>query len=159
MRLVIQRVIQASVTSSIVDQPNVTSSINKGLMILVGFETDDTSREVDAMYKYLFKLRLFDKDMKRNIINTTDAQMDMLFVSQFTLMAKVKSGRPTFHRAMNGEQAKDMFTKFVEMCREGLPKECLVESGIFGAYMKVDLINDGPFTICVTCKEGKCDTW
>lgn len=159
MRLVIQRVAQASVTSSVPDQPTVTACINKGLMVLVGFESDDTTKDLDSMHKYLVKLRLFDSDVKRNILTIADAQMDVLLVSQFTLAAKTKSGRPTFHRAMDGGEAKDMFAKFVQMCREGLPKECAVESGVFGAYMQVHLVNDGPFTMCVSCKEGKCDTW
>lgn len=162
MRLVIQRVAQASVTSSVPGQPTVTSSIDRGLMVLVGFEKTDTAAEMVAMKDKLFKLKLFNSDdpPKKNAHSVIDAKLDLLLVSQFTLAASLKGGgRPSFHNAKGGEEASTMFTQFIEMCREALPGESRLQSGIFGSYMQVHLVNDGPYTICLTCKDGKCDMW
>lgn len=160
--MIIQKAAQASVTSSVPEQPVVTSSIARGVMVLVGFEKDDTETDVQAMCKQLLKLRLFDSSEdppKRNALNLADAQRDLLLVSQFTLAAQFKSGRPTFHKAKEGAVAKDMFAQFAQLCRDGLPSTSKVESGVFGSWMQVHLINEGPFTVCLSCKDGKCDAW
>lgn len=163
MRLVVQRVAQASVTSSIPEQPTVTNSINRGLMVLVGFEKDDTPTDMEEMSKQLLKLKFFSSDdepPKKNAWNIAEAQVDLLLVSQFTLAASLKGGgRPSFHRAMGGNEASQMFSQLTTACRDALPNECHVESGVFGSYMQVHLVNDGPYTICLTCRDGKCDTW
>lgn len=162
MRLVVQKVAQASVTSTVSGQPTVTSSINRGLMVLVGFEKGDTEIDIQAMRKYLLKLRLYpstDDPPKQNILNIADAGVDLLLVSQFTLSATLKSGRPSFHRAMEAGDASQLFMQFVTDCRDNLPEACQVGSGVFGSWMQVHLVNEGPVTICLTCKDGKCDTW
>lgn len=162
MRLVVQKVAQASVTSSKADLPTVTSSINRGLMVLVGFEKDDSVSDVQAMSKHLLKLRLFPSETepkKQNFATVGDAGLDILLVSQFTLSAVLKSGRPSFHRAMDADKASVLFSQFASACRDSLPSHCQVETGVFGSWMQVHLVNEGPFTICLTCREGKCETW
>lgn len=162
MRLVVQRVAQASVTSSKPNLPTVTNSINRGFMVLVGFEKGDTVSDVLTMSKQLLKLRLFPSETdpkKLNISTIGDAGLDLLLVSQFTLSAVLKSGRPSFHRAMDADEANALFSQFASACRDSLPSHCQVETGVFGARMQVHLVNEGPFTICLTCREGKCETW
>lgn len=143
-------------------QAPVTATIGRGLMVLVGFEKGDTIDDMHAMCKYLLKLRLFstkDDPPKLNAHSLSDTGADLLLVSQFTLAAQLKSGRPSFHKAMDGSDAGSFYTQFVDLCRKGLPDQCCVETGIFGAKMHVHLLNEGPFTMCLSCRDGKCDTW
>lgn len=162
MRLVVQKVAHASVTSMIEEQAPVTATIGRGLMVLVGFEKGDTIDDMRAMCKSLLKLRFFqskDDPPKPNTHSLSDAGVDLLLVSQFTLTAQLKSGRPSFHRAMDASDANGFYNQFVDLCRQGLPERCCVETGIFGAKMHVHLLNEGPFTVCLSCRDGKCDTW
>lgn len=166
MRLVVQKVAQAAVTSAIEGKPTETAEIAKGLCVLVGFEKGDTSADCTAMSKQLLKLRIYpeppteDGPGRPYAANLASVNQDLLLVSQFTLNATLKSGRPSFHRALEPGNAKELFEEFTGLCREGLRESnCVVKSGIFGSYMQVHLVNDGPFTICLTCTGGKCATW
>lgn len=139
MKLVVQRVSHASVE---VDGET-TGKIDEGLMALVGFGENDTAREVDYLARKLAKLRVFpDEDgrMNRSVI---DIGGKLLLVPQFTLYGKVKKYRPSFHRALEPDRATELFDYFTEKCREYVE----VETGVFGAFMEVELLNSGPVTI------------
>lgn len=139
MKLVVQRVTHASVE---VDG-EITGKIDDGLMVLVGFGENDSEKEADYMARKVAKLRVFaDEDgrMNRSLLDTGGK---LLLVPQFTLYGKVKKYRPSFHRALNPEKATELFDYFVEKCSEYVE----VQTGVFGAFMKVDLLNEGPVTI------------
>ncbi len=147
MRAVIQRVTEASVRVN----GNVTGAIGKGLLILVGIEDTDTQEDIDWLTKKIAGLRIFDDE--NGVMNRSVIEIDggLLAVSQFTLMASTKKGnRPSYIRASKGEFAEPMYNKFCQT----LEKEAVrkVEKGIFGADMKVSLLNDGPVTIIMDTK-------
>ncbi len=139
MKLVIQRVSSASVK---VDNL-IVGEIDNGLMVLVGFGVNDTTREVDFLARKLVKLRVFADESGRMNRSVKDISGKLLLVPQFTLYGKVKKNRPSFHKALNPEDATKLFDYFVEKCGE----EIEVETGEFGAYMEVSLLNNGPVTI------------
>ena len=139
MKLVIQRVSSASVKVDNV----VVGEIDGGLLVLVGFGVNDTTREVDFLARKLVKLRVFADESGRMNRSVKDISGKLLLVPQFTLYGKVKKNRPSFHKALNPEDATKLFDYFVEKCGE----EIEVETGEFGAYMEVSLLNDGPVTI------------
>ncbi|MBP3671324.1 MAG: D-tyrosyl-tRNA(Tyr) deacylase [Bacteroidaceae bacterium] len=144
MRIVIQRVKEASVTIS----GNVHSSIGQGMLILVGVEDRDTAEDVDWLVKKAAQLRIFDDEngvMNRSVI---DVAGEALVVSQFTLHASTKKGnRPSYIRASRPEHAVPMYELFCRELSQAIGKE--VGTGVFGADMQVALINDGPVTICI----------
>lgn len=139
MKLVVQRVTNANVK---VDD-NIVGEIEKGLMVLVGFGLNDTTREADFLARKLLKLRIFADENSRMNKSVKDISGKLLLVPQFTLYGKVKKNRPSFHRALNSDDATKLFDYFVKKCGE----EIEVETGEFGAYMEVSLLNDGPVTI------------
>lgn len=141
MRLVIQRVNHASVT---VDE-QVIGKIGKGLLVFLGVADGDTKEMVDKYVKKLQGLRIFeDADGKTNL-SIQDVDGEVLVVSQFTLYADCKKGnRPSFVKAGAPDFANELYEYFKQKCEEALEK---VECGSFGADMKIDLQNDGPFTI------------
>ena len=139
MKLVIQRVSSASVKVDNV----IVGEIDNGLMVLVGFGVNDTTREVDFLARKLVKLRVFADENGRMNRSVKDISGKLLLVPQFTLYGKVKKNRPSFHKALNPEDATKLFDYFVEKCGE----ESEVETGEFGAYMEVSLLNNGPVTI------------
>lgn len=147
MRAVIQRVSESSVK---VDG-KVVGSIGHGLMVLCGFVADDTQEDLDWMSRKIAGLRIFDDQdgvMNRSVV---DVQGGILAVSQFTLMASTKKGnRPSYVAAARPEISIPLYENFKAcLARDtGRPVEC----GIFGADMKVSLINDGPVTICIDTK-------
>lgn len=147
MRTVIQRVQRASVTVN----GSTVSSIGQGLLLLLGVEAADTEEDVQWLSRKVLGLRIFDDEegvMNRNI---TDVGGDIIVVSQFTLMASYKKGnRPSWIRAAGHEHAVPMYESFVAALREGLGKP--IGTGIFGAEMQVELVNDGPVTICMDTK-------
>ena len=147
MRTVIQRVQRASVTVN----GTTVSSIGKGLLLLLGVEAADTDEDVQWLCRKVLGLRIFDDEegvMNRNIL---DVGGDIIVVSQFTLMASYKKGnRPSWIRAAGHEHAVPMYESFVEALSHGLGKP--VGTGIFGAEMQVELVNDGPVTICMDTK-------
>ena len=139
MKLVVQRVSHASVK---VDD-EVTGQIEEGLMALVGFGENDTTREADYLARKLAKLRVFPDEDGRMNRSVLDINGKLLLVPQFTLYGKVKKYRPSFHRALAPERATELFDYFTEKCRE----YCEAETGVFGAFMEVELLNSGPVTI------------
>ncbi len=147
MRIVIQRVSQASVTINHV----VKSKIDNGLLILLGIEPSDTHEDADWLCKKTAALRIFDDEqgvMNKSII---DVQGDVIVVSQFTLMASTKKGnRPSYIRAASHDIAVPLYEYFCTTLEQLLGKP--VQTGEFGADMKVSLTNDGPVTICMDTK-------
>ena len=147
MRTVIQRVQHASVTID----GNVKSSIGNGFLLLLGIEATDTSEDVDWLVKKVSALRVFDDEnsvMNRSII---DVQGEALVVSQFTLYASYKKGnRPSWFRAASHDISIPLYEEFCSKLSAALGKE--VGTGEFGADMKVELLNDGPVTICMDTK-------
>lgn len=147
MRVVIQRVTEASVR---VDG-KVTGAINKGLLILVGIEDADTQEDIDWLTKKIVGLRIFDDENGVMNLSIGDVEGGLLAVSQFTLMASTKKGnRPSYIRASKGDFAEPMYEKFCQALEKESGKK--VEKGIFGADMKVSLLNDGPVTIIMDSK-------
>lgn len=147
MRFVIQRVAHASVT---VDKQCI-GKIEKGLLVLIGVADTDTKEIANKMIKKLLGLRIFeDEQGKTNLdIHTVDGAL--LLVSQFTLYADCKRGnRPGFTRAGKPDMAEAMYQYIIEACKEQIE---VVEHGKFGADMKVELLNDGPFTILLDSAE------
>lgn len=147
MRAVIQRVTEASVR---VDG-NVTGAIDKGLLILVGIEDADTQEDIEWLTKKIVGLRIFDDENGVMNLSVMDMGGGLLAVSQFTLMASTKKGnRPSYIRASKGDFAQPMYEKFCLALEKESGKK--VEKGIFGADMKVSLLNDGPVTIIMDTK-------
>ena len=141
MRAVVQRVDKADVT---VDG-QVTGSVQKGLLVLLGVAEGDTEKDLQYMVDKVVGLRIFeDEDDKMNL-SVKDVGGELLVVSQFTLCGDVRKGkRPSFDKAAKPELANAYYEKFVEMCRaQGLQ----VETGVFRAHMLVGLVNNGPVTI------------
>ena len=141
MRFVIQRVTNASVT---VDG-NVTGEIDKGFLVLIGVSEDDTKEIADKMIKKLIGMRIFEDENGKTNLALADVGGSLLLVSQFTLYADCKKGnRPSFTKAGNPQMAEEMYEYIIEQCKKEVKN---VQVGIFGADMKVQLLNDGPFTI------------
>lgn len=141
MKLVIQRVEQARVT---VDD-KVVGKIDKGFMVLIGVTHSDTREVADYLVKKLCNLRVFEDENGKMNLSVKDVNGELLLVSQFTLYADCKSGnRPSFTDSAKPEYANEIYEYFVHKCRSEVEK---VETGEFGAHMKVDLINDGPVTV------------
>ena len=147
MRTVIQRVQHASVTIN----GSIKSSIGNGFLLLLGIEATDTSEDVDWLVKKVSALRIFDDEngvMNRSII---DVQGEALVVSQFTLYASYKNGnRPSWFRAASHDISVPLYEEFCSKLSAALGKK--VGTGEFGADMKVELLNDGPVTICMDTK-------
>ena len=147
MRIIIQRVSSASVE---VDS-NTIASIQKGFLILLGIEADDSAEDSTWLVQKISSIRIFPDDdgkMNRDIL---EAQGDIIVVSQFTLHASTKKGnRPSFIRAARPEQAIPLYEDFVKQLEAALNKK--VGTGVFGADMKVALLNDGPVTISMDSK-------
>ncbi|MGN0691121.1 MAG: D-aminoacyl-tRNA deacylase [Oscillospiraceae bacterium] len=146
MRLVIQRVTEASVT---VDG-NVTGSIGQGLLILFGPGKEDESspdieKEIDKIAEKIPKMRIFSDENDKINLSLKDINGSLLVVSQFTLYADCSHGnRPGFTNACSPKRAEELYDYFVKQCKKHVNT---VETGIFGADMKVRLLNDGPFTV------------
>ena len=147
MRVVIQRVREASVTVN----RKIFGKIETGLLVLAGFEANDSAADIDWMAGKVVRLRLFGDDkgvMNRSIV---EAGGDILAVSQFTLYASVKKGnRPSWNRAARGDVSQPLFEQFVARLSAELGKP--VPTGVFGADMEVSLINDGPVTLTIDSK-------
>ena len=140
MKMVIQRVQNASVT---VDN-NVISSINKGLLVLLGVADTDTKEIADKMIRKLTGLRIFKDSEGKTNLNLASVNGELLIISQFTLYADCKKGnRPSFIKAGKPDMANDMYEYIISECS----KQFTGKKGVFGADMKVELLNDGPFTI------------
>ena len=137
----IQRVKHASVT---VDG-NVTGKIGKGFLVLIGIANSDTKEIADQYLKKLLNLRIFEDENGKTNLSLKDVNGELLLVSQFTLYADCRKGnRPSFINAGAPDMAEALYEYMIEACRKEIP---VVETGIFGADMQVELLNDGPFTI------------
>ena len=148
MRLVIQRVTQASV---LVPEQSYESKIGKGLMVLVAFMDEDTEEDLLWTARKLIAMRIFDDAEGVMNLSVQDIGGDVMLVSQFTLYAStVKGNRPSYIKAAKPDIAIPLYEKFISIVEQQLGKE--VGKGIFGADMKVSLINDGPVTIVVDSK-------
>lgn len=147
MRAVIQRVTEASVK---VDS-RITGAIKEGLLILVGVEDADTEKDIEWLVKKIVGLRIFNDENGVMNLSVMDVGGGLLAVSQFTLMASTKKGnRPSYIRASKGDFAEPMYEKFCNALEKESGRK--VEKGIFGADMKVSLLNDGPVTIIMDTK-------
>lgn len=147
MRIVIQRVQRASVTIN----EEIKSEIGQGMLILVGIEDADNEQDVDWLVRKTTGLRIFDDE--NHVMNCDIKSIDgeILVISQFTLFASYKKGnRPSWFRAAKHEHSIPLYNLFCKQLSEALGKE--VGTGEFGADMKVELINDGPVTICMDSK-------
>ena len=141
MRFVVQRVTHASVT---VDG-NVIGKIGQGFMVLIGVSDEDTKETADKMVKKLLGLRIFEDENGKTNLDIHTVGGSLLLMSQFTLYADCKHGnRPSFIKAGKPDMANEMYEYIIAECREQVET---VETGEFGADMKVELLNDGPFTI------------
>ncbi len=147
MKFVIQRVSEASVT---VNQ-QVTGSIGKGFLVLIGVCDSDTKETADKMIRKMLGLRIFEDANGKTNLSLTDVHGSLLLVSQFTLYADCRKGnRPSFIRAGKPDLANELYEYIIQKCRDGNGH---VETGIFGADMKVQLCNDGPFTIILDSED------
>lgn len=143
MKIVIQRVANAQVE---VDK-KVVGKIGKGFLVLVGVTHEDTKENADYLVKKLCKLRVFTDENDKMNLSLKDVKGELLIVSQFTLYANCKDGnRPSFVEAAKPEQANELYEYFCSECEKN---DIKVEKGIFGADMKVSLLNDGPVTIII----------
>ena len=147
MKVVLQRVSSASVT---VDG-NKTADIQKGLLVLVGIEDADTQEDIDWLVGKIIKMRIFGDENDVMNCSVQDIDGDIIIVSQFTLHALTKKGnRPSYIKASKPEFAIPMYENFVKSLEKEFNKK--VQTGIFGADMKVSLLNDGPVTILIDSK-------
>ncbi|MDD2488977.1 MAG: D-aminoacyl-tRNA deacylase [Bacteroidales bacterium] len=147
MRVVVQRVKKASVT--IDNKPK--SSIGKGVLILLGIEDLDTEKDIEWLCQKICKLRIFNDENEVMNLPITEIDGEILLVSQFTLHASVKKGnRPTYIRASKPDFAIPMYKKFILNLEKEFGKE--IQTGVFGADMQVELINDGPVTLVIDSK-------
>ena len=141
MKFVIQRVTECSVT---VDGQGI-GAIRKGFLVLIGAGREDTRENADALIKKMIGLRIFEDENGKTNLSLKDVDGSLLLVSQFTLYANCKKGnRPSFIEAGEPKMAEELYDYIVAECRRQVP---IVETGSFGADMKVALVNDGPFTI------------
>lgn len=143
MRFVIQRVAQASVTV----ENEIVGKIGKGFLVFIGVCNDDTTEIADKVLKKALNLRIFQDENGKTNLSLQDVGGSLLLISQFTLYADCKKGnRPSFTQAGSPEHANALYEYMIEKAKEVCS---VVETGQFGAEMKVDLSNDGPFTICL----------
>ncbi len=147
MRAVVQRVSQASVT---VDQKKI-AVIDQGLLVLLGIEETDTEADIEWLSAKILNLRIFDDVLGVMNLSLLETAGDLILVSQFTLFASTKKGnRPSYSRAAKSEIAIPLYEKMITALSTGLDKN--IQTGSFGAAMKVDLCNDGPVTIIYDTK-------
>lgn len=141
MKLIIQRVQEASVTV----EGKVVGAINKGLLVFIGVGQNDTREQADKYLNKMLGLRIFEDENGKTNLSLSDVHGQLLMISQFTLYANCKKGnRPSFIEAGKPDMAEQLYEYMIEKAKESVD---LVEQGVFGADMKVSLINDGPFTI------------
>jgi D-tyrosyl-tRNA(Tyr) deacylase len=147
MRVVIQRVSKASVTID----GDIASSIDKGLLVFAGIEDADTTEDIEWLSNKIINLRIFDDENKVPNISVKDNNGDILLVSQFTLHAATKKGnRPSYIKASKPDVAIPLYEKMIAQLENDLGKK--IFTGVFGADMKVELLNDGPLTIVIDSK-------
>lgn len=142
MRCVVQKVNYSSVT---VDG-KIVNQIKRGLMVLVGFTETDTIEDINYCVRKVANLRVFEDENDVMNLSVIDVKGEILSISQFTLYGDVKKGnRPSYVRALGGDKAKPLYEQFNKLLNEYVP----TYDGVFGADMKVELLNDGPTTIII----------
>ncbi|MDD7181741.1 MAG: D-aminoacyl-tRNA deacylase [Bacilli bacterium] len=147
MRILIQECLEASVVIDGI----VHSSIGKGELVFVSFTEGDNETTIDKMIDKMLKLRIFEDENGKTNYNLSQHGGTILAVSQFTLYADIRKGnRPSFQYALKGEESEPLFNLFCKKLSEKIEG---VQTGVFGADMKVRLINDGPFTVWMDSKE------
>lgn len=147
MKFVIQRVSEASCKVS----GDIIGEINKGFCVLIGVSNEDNTEIADKMIKKLIGMRIFEDENGKTNLSLADVDGSLLLISQFTLYADCKKGnRPSFTNAGNPELANNLYEYIIEKCKEQVPN---VQTGSFGADMKISLVNDGPFTIVLNSEE------
>ncbi len=148
MRVLIQRVTHASVLSDGVQ----TGEIKEGLLIFAGFEDEDNDDDLEYATRKIVNLRIFDDENGVMNLSLSDISGEILLISQFTLHAQTKKGnRPSYIKAARPEKAIPLYEKFITLLTDSTSKE--IKSGVFGADMKVSLLNNGPVTIWIDTKE------
>lgn len=141
MKIVIQRVERASVSV----EGKVCGEIGKGFLVLLGVGKEDSEKDCERLAAKLLSLRIFADENGRTNLSLRDVGGSLLIISQFTLYADCRKGnRPNFLMAGAPDEAKRLYEYFTDICKKEIP---IVQTGIFGADMKVELLNDGPFTI------------
>lgn len=147
MRAIVQRVNKAQVNID----GKVHSKIDKGLLVFIGVTHDDTDKDIDYMVKKICGLRIFNDEEGKMNLSLKDVDGQIMIVSQFTLYGDVRRGfRPSFTQSASGDLAIETYEKFVDKVKDQIP---LVKTGVFGADMKISLINDGPVTIQLESKK------
>lgn len=148
MRIVIQRVAEASVTI----EKQVKGQIGNGLLLLAGFSPDDTTDDLQWLARKVVQLRIFNDEEGKMNKSIQETGGDMLLISQFTLLASTRKGnRPSYIQAAGPAVAIPLYEQFIALLQSELGKD--IETGAFGADMKVALVNDGPVTIVMDSKE------
>jgi len=147
MKFVIQRVQYAQV-----DVEGVTvGKIDKGLLVLIGVSQNDTKEIADKMVKKLINMRIFEDENGKTNLALADVNGQLLLISQFTLYADCRKGnRPSFTQAGGPDMANELYEYIIDLCSQNIST---VQKGVFGAHMKVELLNDGPFTIVLDSAE------
>lgn len=147
MKIVLQRVLEAKVDI----EGETKGKIGKGYLLLLGVSNEDNRQIADKMIEKVAKLRIFEDSNGKTNLSIDRVEGEVLVVSQFTLYADCRKGnRPSFINAGSPDMAKELYEYFLEKCKELFKN---VQNGIFGADMKVSLVNDGPFTLILDSKE------
>lgn len=147
MRIVIQRVLEASVQI----EERVHAKIKKGLLVFVGVESRDTQEDIHWLSNKICKMRIFNDEQNLMNFSVKDIEGEILVISQFTLQASTKKGnRPSYVKAANPDTAIPLYETFVLQLQKDFGKN--IQTGVFGADMKISLTNDGPVTICMDSK-------
>lgn len=147
MKFVIQRVTSASVS---VDE-KIVGKIGKGFLVLIGIGKEDNKEIADKMIKKLIGMRIFEDENGKTNLSLNDVSGELLLISQFTLYADCKKGnRPSFINAGSPDEANSIYEYIISECKKEIN---VVEKGVFGADMKVSLLNDGPFTIILDSRD------
>lgn len=150
MRAVVQRVKKSELSID----GKMYSAIGNGFMVLLGITDTDTEEEMKALADKILKLRVFEDENQKMNLSLSDINGELQIVSQFTLYADCHHGnRPSFINAGKPEYAKLLYEKFIEYCKNS--SNIAVKTGVFGADMQINLINDGPVTIMLECVNGK----
>lgn len=150
MRAILQRVTSCSVTIN----HQTKSQIGNGLLILLGIEENDTETDIDWLVKKIIQMRIFSDENGKMNLSVQDINGEILVVSQFTLFASTKKGnRPSFTHSAKPEIAVPLYEKFIGETEKFFGKK--IQTGIFGADMKVQILNDGPVTIIIDSKQAE----
>ncbi|CAG8483759.1 5524_t:CDS:10 [Ambispora leptoticha] len=149
MRAVLQRVSSSSVSGNTRNlDGKIISAINRGVCVLVGIASSDTESDIEYIVRKILNVRVFEDESgtKMWMRSVKDAELEILCISQFTLYASLTKNKPSFHQAMNSEASKGMYTTFLNRLKQAYVED-RVKDGVFGAMMKVNIVNEGPVTL------------